>query len=138
MKLVVGDIEGLEAQLDRLGGREGARRIVDAGCMAAIDELKRKTAAKGHIVTGSMQESFAKGIYHESIDRCWQDVYPQGTDPRGVDNAKKAFIINFGRGNKRTKKTGDKFITGKDKTMEEAVCAAMRAEAERIKNEIMR
>ena len=138
MKLDVGDIEGLEAQLDRLGGREGARRIVDAGCMAAIEQLKRKTAAKGHIVTGSMQESFAKGIYHETIDRCWQDVYPQGTDPRGVDNAKKAFIINYGRGNKRTKKTGDKFITGADKTMEDAVCEAMRAEAERIKNEMMR
>ena len=138
MKLIVGDIAEFETQLDRLGGREAARRIVEAGSAAAIKELQGRTEAAHHVMTGEMERAFAPGLYHEDIDRCWQDVYPQGTDRRGVDNAKKAFVINYGYGGRKTKKTGDKFITGKTKTLEEAVGNAMRAEAERIREEIMR
>ena len=136
--MIIGDIAELEVQMDKLGGRESMRRIVEAGSKAAVRIMQERTSEKHHIQTGQMQQAFAPGLYHEDIDRCWQDVYPQGTDARGVDNAKKAFVINFGRGGKRTAKTGDKFITGKTKTMEDAVSAAMRAEAERIQNEITR
>ena len=138
MRMIVGDISAIDASLEQLGSRENAKRIVEAGCAAAVEELQRRTDEAHHIVTGDMQRSFAPGIYHEDIDKCWQDVYPQGNDSRGKSNAKKAFVINYGRGKKRTAKTGDKFITGKQKTLQEAVGAAMRAEAERIKNEIMR
>ena len=141
MKMIVGDFAAFEAQLDQLGGREAARRIVEAGSAAAVKVLKERTREKGHVSTGSnahMVEAFAPGKYHEDVDKCWQDVYPQGQDSRGVYQSKKAFVINYGYGGNRTKKTGDKFITGQKKTLEEAVSAAMQAEAERIKNEIMR
>lgn len=138
MRLMVTGIEEMEMSLEQLGDRKNAKRIVEAGSAAAVKELQSRTAAARHIMTGEMQASFAPGLYHEDIDKCWQDVYPQGYDARGVDNAKKAFVINYGRGGKKTRKTGDKFITGKTKTMEDAVSAAMQAEAERIKNEIMR
>jgi hypothetical protein len=138
MKLIVGDIGNVELALEQLGNRENAKRIVQAGSAAAVAEMQKRTAEAHHIMTGEMQQAFAPGLYHEGIDKCWQDVYPQGTDSRGISNAKKAFITNYGRGGKRTAKTGDKFITGKTKTLQEAVGAAMRAEAERIKNEIMR
>lgn len=138
MKMIVGDFAEFEAQLDQLGGREAARRIVEAGSAAAVKVLQEGTDEAHHIMTGQMRAAFAPGAYHEDLDRCWQDVYPQGPDARGVDNAKKAFVINYGYGGRRTAKTGDKFITGKTKTLEEAVSAAMQAEAERIKNEIMR
>jgi hypothetical protein len=138
MKLIVGDISSIEADLDKLGGREAARRIVEAGSAAAVKHLQQRTDEAHHVVTGQMRASFAPGIYHEDIDRCWQDVYPQGRDAKGTDNAKKAFVINYGRGGRRTKKTGDKFITGKSNTLEEAVSKAMTAEAERIREEIMR
>jgi len=136
--MIVGDFAAFEAQLDQLGGREAARRIVEAGSAAAVKVLQERTDAAHHIMTGQMKGAFAPGKYHEDVDRCWQDVYPQGTDARGIDNAKKAFVINYGYGGRKTAKTGDKFITGKTKTLEEAVSAAMQAEAERIKNEIMR
>ena len=138
MKLIVDGIEGLEGQLEQLMSRENSRRIVEAGSAAAVRVLQEKTGEKGHIVTGEMQAAFAPGRYHEDIGQCWQDVYPQGNDSRGIDNAKKAYVINYGYGKRKTKKTGDKFITGSKKTLEEAVGAAMRAEAERIQNEIMR
>ena len=138
MKLIVGDMASLDAQMDQLGGRDAARRIVEAGSAAAVKALQERTDEAHHIVTGRMQQAFAPGIYHEDLDRCWQDVYPQGMDARGVDNAKKAYVINYGYGGRKTKKTGDKFITGNTKTLEEAVGAAMRAEAERILEEITR
>lgn len=138
MRLIVEDISAIDASLEQLGSRENAKRIVQAGSAAAVAEMQKRTAEYRHILTGEMKAAFAPGIYHEDIDKCWQDVYPQGTDSRGVSNAKKAFVTNYGRGKKRTAKTGDKFITGKTKTLQEAVGAAMRAEAERIKNEIMR
>lgn len=138
MKLISGGIEGIEDALEKLGGRETARRIVEAGSAAAVKALRERTETAHHVMTGQMEQSFSPGVYHEDIDKCWQDVYPQGFDSRGVDNAKKAFVINYGRGGQRTRKTGDKFITGKSKTLEDAVRAAMQAEAERIKNEAMR
>ena len=138
MRLIVSGIEEMEVSLAQLGDRKNIRRIVEAGSAAAVKELQKRTAEAHHIMTGEMQQAFAPGLYHEDIDASWQDVYPQGYDGRGISNAKKAFITNYGRGGKRTPKTGDKFITGKTKTMEEAVSAAMQAEAERIKNEIMR
>ena len=47
-------------------------------------------------------------------------------------------MINYGYGGKRTTKTGDKFITGNRKQLEDVVHEAMAAEADRIRNEIMR
>ena len=138
MKLIVGDIESIEMSLGELGNRENAKRIVQAGSAAAVKELQKRTMQAHHIKTGQMEQAFAPGIYHENIDECWQDVYPQGYDSRGISNAKKAYVINYGRGGKRTPKTGDKFITGRSKTLEDAVHAAMIDEADRIKNEIMR
>ena len=133
--MITTGIEGLEAQLDRLASREARRKIVEAGSAALIGKLQERTDAAHHILSGEMREAFAPDIYHEDVDECWQDVYPQGYDSRGISNAKKAFVTNYGRGKRKTAKTGDKFITGKTKDLEEAVADAMRAEAARVLNE---
>lgn len=138
MKMITNGVEGLELQLEQLGGRAAAKRIVAAGCNAAIKVLQTRARTYHHVVTGSMQEHIAPGLYHEDIDACWQDVYPQEYDSRGISNATKAFVINYGYGGRKTDKTGDKFITGNHKPLKDAVSQAMAAEAERIKNEIMR
>ena len=93
-KLSVNGIDGVEEQLARIGDRASARRIVEAGAKACAAELEKRTDEYRHVVTGSMMSSFAPGKYHEDIDVCWQDVYPQGTDSRGISNTEKAFIIN--------------------------------------------
>lgn len=132
MRLIVGDIGGIEERLGKLASRENFRRVVEAGSAAAIRFMQERTSAARHVVTGEMQAAFGPGIYHEDIDRCWQDVYPQGLDARGVSNAKKAYVINYGYGGRKTKKTGDKFITGKKKELEDVVTEAMTAEMNRI------
>lgn len=39
------------------------------------------------------------------------EIYPRGNDRRGVRNAQKAYVINYGYRGKKTEKTGDKFVT---------------------------
>ena len=134
-KLTVNGIEGLEARLGGLASRDAARRIVAAGAEVCARILSERTGQKRHVVTGSMAGNIRPGKYHEDLDVCWQDVYPQGNDGRGVSNAVKAFVINYGRGGKRTAKTGDKFITGKNRELQDEVSRAMQAEAARILQE---
>lgn len=122
--------------LDKLGSRENIRAIVEAGSAAAVDWLKERTQMKGHVVTGKMMESVSAGPLHEDLGRAWQYVYPgQGGDDT---ETVKAFVINYGRGGRKTEKTGDKFITGDKKQLEDIVRQAMAAKAEQIKNDIMR
>ena len=83
-----------------------------------------------------MVESVKPGAYHETLEGGWMEVYPQGEDPRGVSNAKKAFVINYGYGGRKTKKTGDKFLTGQKKRLEVAAAEAMQKENEEILKEI--
>ena len=125
-------------KLEQLGGREAIREIVSAGVQAAIKLDQERTVEAGHVITGKLKEGFAPGVYHEDLDSAWQYVYPQGTDINGQDLSKIAFVINYGYGGRKTAKTGDKFITGRKPQLDDAVREAMEAEAERIKNDIMR
>lgn len=125
--------DGIDGQLQKLE-RMDVKRIVMAGAEAAVGVLQTETESHRHVLTGAMMTGVAPGQYHESLGGGYVDVYPQGSDPKGISNAKKAFIINYGRGGKKTAKTGDKFITGgatKSK-LETAVGEAMKAEAGRL------
>ena len=125
-------------ELDALMSRENIRRIVEAGSAAAVKFEQEQTRAAGHVITGQMKESISAGPYHEDLNTAWQYVYPSGTGDHGQDLTVVAYVINYGYGGKRTAKTGDKFITGNRKQLEDAVHEAMAAEADRIRNEIMR
>lgn len=125
-------------ELDALMSRENIRRIVEAGSAAAVKFEQEQTRAAGHVITGQMKESISAGPYHEDLNTAWQYVYPGGTGDHGQDLTVAAYVINYGYGGKKTKKTGDKFITGNRKQLEDAVHEAMAAEADRIRNEIMR
>lgn len=125
-------------ELDALMSRENIRRIVEAGSAAAVKFEQEQTRAAGHVITGQMKESISAGPYHEDLNTAWQYVYPSGTGDHGQDLTVAAYVINYGYGGKKTKKTGDKFITGNRKQLEDVVHEAMAAEADRIRNEIMR
>ena len=125
-------------ELDAMMSRENIRRIVEAGSAAAVKFEQEQTRAAGHVITGQMKESISAGPYHEDLNTAWQYVYPSGTGDHGQDLTVVAYVINYGYGGKRTAKTGDKFITGNRKQLEDAVHEAMAAEADRIRNEIMR
>lgn len=136
MAKVTYDLSGIEDKLGALGSRENIRRIVEAGSKAAVMALQKRTQEKRHVVTGEMERSITAKELHEDLGSAWQYVYP-GEGGRD-ENTVKAFVINYGRGGRRTAKTGDKFITGGTKQLDEAVKAAMAAEADRILNETMR
>ena len=78
------------------------------------------------------------GIYHEDLNSGWVEVYPQGEDSRGVSNAKKAFVINYGYGKRRTKKTGDKFITKSERQFKANVQKSMQTESDKLIAEIFK
>lgn len=126
--------EIVERQLAKLS-RGTVKRLVEAGAKALVDSTKESVKTHYHIVTGNMEQSVKPGQYHETLDGGWMEVYPQGDDGRGVSNAKKAFVINYGYGGKKTAKTGDKFITGNKRKRQSAVAAAMEEENQKIINE---
>lgn len=131
----VNGIELAEQQLDRMG-RPMIRKIVEAGAAAAERQMTQATENAGHgppglsrRATGEMLASIGRNEYRETLGGGSVDVYPQGTDGRGVRNATKAYVLNFGRG-KALK--GDKFITGREPETEQAVIDAMQAESDRL------
>lgn len=136
------EAEGIEALTEQLGtlDRDVIKSIVMAGADAAAKQMTSDTQEYRHVVTGEMAKSAGPAEYHEGLGEAWVNVYPQGTDRRGVSNAVKAYVINYGIGKRpRTKRsrgkvknrTGDKFITGNERRMEEVVSSAMQAESDR-------
>ena len=132
------DVDDFGERLEALGRRENIRRILEAGSAEAVKIEQERTVAAGHVITGKLKEGISAGPVHEDLGSAWQYVYPSGYDDRGQSLTVVAYVINYGARGQKTAKTGDKFLTGKKKQMEDAVHAAMEAEAERIKNEIMR
>lgn len=139
-RVSVNGFELVEDQLSRMG-RPMIRRIVEAGAHAAETRMAENTKARRHVRTGDMLESIGENEYRETLGGGSVDVYPQGDDRKGVRNATKAYVINYGRGRKITKRktanrTGDKFITGDEAKTEQAVVGAMQAESDRLIAEI--
>lgn len=136
----VNGFELVETQLNRMG-RPMIRQIVEAGAKAAENRMAENTKLRRHVRTGDMLESIGENEYREFLGGGSVDVYPQGDDRKGVRNATKAYVINYGKGRKVTKRgktnrTGDKFITGDEAKAEAVVTEAMQAESDRLIAEI--
>ena len=138
-------VEGTEIRTDDLEGlsRGAVKRVVMAGADACVEETQRNIEEYHHVgQTGSMRASVQPGRYRERLGGGTVEVYPQGEDSKGVDNAMKAFVIDRGIGQRpntrrsrgRTpNKTGDRFLTRKTaRKTEETVVRAMEAEFDRI------
>ena len=123
--------EAFDGKLDKMG-RGTIRTIVMAGADQCSKDLQNVIGAYRHVKTGSMKDNVRPGIYHEDLNGGWVEVYPQGEDGRGVSNAKKAFVIDRGYGARRTKKTGDKFITKNQKQFKTDVARAMQDASDRL------
>lgn len=141
----VSGFEHQEARLNQLGAPM-IKKIVMAGANAAMQEMIEVTLEKRHVRNGDMLKSIGTNEYREFLHGGSVDVYPQGDDGQGVRNATKAYVTNYGKGQRpytrRPKKhprknlTGDKFITGHEKTTEAAVAKAMQAESDRLMEEL--
>ena len=114
------------------------KSITMAGAKAAEERMRENTTQRQHVRTGDMLDSIGNNGYREWYQGGATDVYPQGGDRKGVRNATKAYVINYGRGGVKRNggKMGDKFITGDEKRTEEAVYQAMQAESDRLIEQI--
>ena len=141
-------VDGFELAENRLAkmGRPMIRQIIEAGAKAAEKRMVENTRARKHVRNSDMLESIGNNGIREYLGGASTEVYPQGDDRKGVRNATKAYVINYGKGarpyTRRPKKhprrnlTGDKFITGDEPQTEEAVLQAMQAESDRLIEEL--
>ena len=96
-KMVVEDFHKNEIDaLDSNTVRSIMKKCLWAGAKVVEKEMQQTIEANHHVVTGSMKNAVAQGDIHEDIDGCYVEIYPQGTDPRGVSNEMKNKIINTG------------------------------------------
>lgn len=134
-KMEYSGFDAVDGQIATLE-RDTIKRLVYAGAEALVKGMQDTTGQYHHVVTGSMRANVKPGKLHEDLNSAWIEVYPQGEDSRGVSNAKKAFVINYGYGGRKTAKTGDKFITGNKARFEIVINQAMQTENQAILQEI--
>jgi len=90
-----GAMTALEA-LDDATMRRIRRQMVENGAKVLLKELPNTIEQRHHVVSGALKGSVGVGKIYEDLDGTSIDVYPQGDDPRGVNNEMKLKIINYG------------------------------------------
>ena len=93
------DTSGLDEMIramERLGQMTEpvASVMLEAGAQEIKSCWKESAEEHGHRDTGDMIDSI--GVSKGSAGTNFRDIYPQGKDRKGVRNAQKAFILNYG------------------------------------------
>ena len=87
--------------LEELGedaGKKLRSEMLDTGAKIMVEEWKGAIKRHKHIDTGEMRDSVApRGSKAKSI----REIYPQGTDKKGVRNAEKAFVNHYGTSSRK-------------------------------------
>lgn len=121
----------LEKLAEAVGG-DLPEKMLDAGADAAVDEWKAGIVRHRHVDTGEMLNSV--GVAPGTRKGRKREIYPLGSDRKGVRNAEKAYVLNYGRGkgkrNRRSKKSvvglkGDRFVDDIQKKTELSTYKAM-------------
>ena len=103
-------------KLDDQTVRKIRHKMLENGAKVLIKEMQSTIETRHHVVNRWMKNSVAATKIFEDADSMSIKVYPQDTDPRGVSNAMKAQIINYGYYNRDTGyriKKKDKFLDNK-------------------------
>ena len=128
---VVG-LEKAELQMQGLTDRGKIKAIVMAGADRAVQEWKNLITRSRHVRSGGMRDAVSSGDYVETMGGGKAVAYPRGTAPTRISQTAKAYVINYGRGGRKSERMGDRFITKDDSNMERLVLEAMQAEADKI------
>ena len=135
------DLNIPENQLEKMG-RPMIRKIVEAGAGAAERVEKEIITRRGHVRTGDLVNSIKAGEYREWLGGGAQEVYPQGENRNGERLQTIAYVINYGRGGRKTNRDGtrsrmgDNFMRDVDAEGERAAIQAMQDESDRLMAEI--
>ena len=92
-------LDDLIREMERLG--EASGEIAEDMVTAAVEEIRdawKESAEENNLRdSGDMIESIGFPQPMQRIgDVLYRDVYPQGTDRKGVRNAEKAFLAHYG------------------------------------------
>ena len=117
-------LQPLIEEMTRMGEASGDG--AEAALLAGAEEVKRawKESAESHEHrdTGDMIESIDYAREPSNIGGALTiDIYPQGRDSRGIRNAEKAFILNYGT----SKLEGSGWVFDADAICEKTVVPAM-------------
>ena len=140
-RMIVDGTEFISEKLEKRS-RTTIQLVTMAGAKAAENRIKEMTSSRQHVRNSDMMDATTNNGYREWFGGGSTEVYPQGDDRKGIRNATKAYVINYGKGRRPTTKrkkpnlTGDKFITGNESKTEDAVLEAMQAESDRLIAEI--
>lgn len=117
------ETEGLEKLIaDITAAGEGMGELADTILMAMAAEVavawQEAAGEAGHRDTGDMIKSIGYPRKPKVIDDVKTiDIYPQGTDRKGVRNAEKAFILHYGT----SRRKGSHFVDRADEKSAPAV-----------------
>lgn len=121
-------MSGLNAVIDEMRRLEEdtgptAERMIMAGAEEVKKAWRRSAEEHNHRDTGDMIESIGYPRKPESIGGALSiDIYPQGTDHKGVRNAQKAFILHYGT----SKRPGSRWVDDADRYSEETAVPEMK------------
>lgn len=113
-------LDDLFAEMAREGELVGetADEMLIAGADIVRDAWRYSALSHGHIDTGDMFDSITYSKEPKTVKDIRNiDIYPQGTDSKGVRNAEKAFITNYGT----SKKPGSHWVDDADKMSAEPI-----------------
>lgn len=79
-------------------------KMLDAGAEKTVEEWKTEIETQKHVKTGDMRDSV--GVSKKTKKGSKREIYPQGKDRKGVRNAEKAYILNYGKSTKK----GTRFV----------------------------
>lgn len=122
------DMSGLNSVIDEMRRLEEdtgptAERMIMAGAEEVKKAWRRSAEEHNHRDTGDMIESIGYPRKPESIGGALSiDIYPQGTDHKGVRNAQKAFILHYGT----SKRPGSRWVDDADRYSEETAVPEMK------------
>ena len=99
-RLDTSGLDDLINEMRRLGQDDGpvVDEMLDTAAGIIREQWKETARERGHVDTGAMIDSVdfpVKG----NARALYRDIYPQGTDAKGVRNAEKAFILHYGKRN---------------------------------------
>ena len=124
-KFISTGMMGVIDRLDRMAGASDnmKREMLESAANVYVDTWKRVIRAKGHVRSGDMADSVGTVFSDGNVGGATAEVYPQGKDRKGVRNAEKAFLLNYGWG----KKKGDHFVDQVEADANEPAVSAMEA-----------
>lgn len=128
MTLARFDMSGLNSVIDEMRRLEEdtgptAERMIMAGAEEVNKAWRRSAEEHNHRDTGDMIESIGYPRQPFKIGGALSiDIYPQGTDHKGVRNAEKAFILHYGT----SKRPGSRWVDDADRYSEDTAVPEMK------------